>query len=105
MEQVRLSKMLIQISTQELCQRVDLNTETLMEIVEHGIVEPEGERPEQWMFSVEYVFTIRRATRLHRDLGIDWAGVALALDLLEQREQLRRENERLRRRLQRFERS
>ncbi|MCW8194480.1 chaperone modulatory protein CbpM [Proteobacteria bacterium 005FR1] len=95
--------MLIQITTQEVCQRVDLSTETLVEIVEHGIVEPEGEQPEQWMFSVDYVCTIRRATRLHRDLGIDWAGVALVLDLLEERDRLRRENQMLQRRLQRFE--
>jgi chaperone modulatory protein CbpM len=95
--------MLIQITTQELCQRVDLNIDTLVEIVEHGIVEPEGEQPEHWMFSVDYVCTIRRANRLHRDLGIDWAGVALVLDLLEERDRLRRENQMLQRRLQRFE--
>jgi chaperone modulatory protein CbpM len=98
-----VSKMLIEITTQELCQRVDLNPETLVGIVEHGIVEPEGEQPEQWTFSVDYVCTIRRATRLHRDLGIDRAGVAVVLDLLEQRERLRRENEMLQRRLRRFE--
>lgn len=99
--------MLVHITSQEICQRFDLSTDALVEIVEHGIVEPESGypegHPEQWSFDVEYVITLRRATRLHRDLGIDWAGIALVLDLLEEREYLRQENEALQRRLGRFE--
>lgn len=99
--------MLVHITTQELRQRFDLSTEALVEIVEHGIVEPEGgypaDNPEQWSFDIQYVVTLRRAARLHRDLGIDWAGIALVLDLLEERERLRQENEMLQRRLGRFE--
>lgn len=91
------------ITTQELCQRIDLNTETLVEIVEHGIVEPQGAEPEQWTFDLNYLHTVRRAARLHRDLGIDWEGIALVLDLLEERERLRNENRMLQRRLRRFE--
>lgn len=45
---------------------------------------------------------VRRATRLHRDLELDWAAVALVENLIEEREQLIMENEVLTQRLQRF---
>ncbi|MEX1034231.1 MAG: chaperone modulator CbpM [Cellvibrionaceae bacterium] len=95
--------MLVHITTQELCQRIDLSEETLEEIVEHGIVEPRGEKPEEWTFDIDYVWVVRRAARLHRDLGIDWAGIALVLELLNERERLVEENRMLQRRLRRFE--
>jgi chaperone modulatory protein CbpM len=40
---------------------------------------------------------------LQSDLQIDWAGVALALQLIDELEQLRAENSHLRRRLSRLE--
>jgi len=46
---------------------------------------------------------IARATRLRRDLEINWEGVALALELLDEVQALRRENHALLRRLKRFE--
>jgi chaperone modulatory protein CbpM len=49
------------------------------------------------------VAQITRAVRLHRELQVDWAGIALALELLNELEGLRRENETLRRRLERLE--
>lgn len=54
------------------------------------------------------VSTRRRCTccaapeRLRRELALDWAGVAVALDLLGEVERLRLENRHLRRRLGRF---
>ncbi len=45
---------------------------------------------------------VTRAARLHRDLAMDWSGVALALELSEENRRLRRENAALRRRLERF---
>ena len=45
----------------------------------------------------------KRARRLQGELQIEWAGIALALQLLDELEQLRAENSQLRRRLSRFE--
>ena len=92
------------IRADELCQRVSLSVTELHEIVAHGIVEPCEVRNEEWMFAPEVLATLTRATRLHRDLHIDWPGVALALELLESLEAARRENEALRQRLGRHER-
>lgn len=92
----------LRITLHEFCQRCDLSTEVIVEYVEHGILEPEGDNPEAWRFTTDMVPLTRRANRLHHDLGLNWPGVALALDLLSQRERLRSENENLRQRLRRF---
>ncbi|MNM95603.1 Chaperone modulatory protein CbpM [compost metagenome] len=44
----------------------------------------------------------KRAAKLHHDLQLEWEGVALALELLEEVQQLRSENSMLRQRLGRF---
>ncbi len=95
------------ISVDELCHSCGFSVETLVEIVEYGILEPRGQTPyqqapEQWEFESDVLSVARVALRMKQDLGVNWAGVALALDLLSQREQLYRENERLKRRLSRF---
>lgn len=58
--------------------------------VAEGIVVPLGARPDQWRFSQLSVITIRRANRLERDLGLNLAGVALALELMDEVESLKR---------------
>jgi len=44
----------------------------------------------------------KKACRLPNDLDIDWAGIALAISLLDELERLRQENREWYRRLQRF---
>ncbi len=102
-----MSETVVFISVDELCQSCGLTTDTLVEIVEYGIVEPRGQSPHQqapnqWEFESSVVTVAKTAVRMKNDLGVNWAGVALALDLLSQRAQLYRENERLKRRLSRF---
>ncbi|MFA6111776.1 MAG: chaperone modulator CbpM [Candidatus Latescibacterota bacterium] len=58
-------------------------------MVSEGVVHPSGSRPEEWRFSGVEILRARRALRLQRDLEINLAGVALALDLLEEVEALR----------------
>lgn len=86
----------------ELCHTCNASQEVLIQAIEHGIVEPSGKTPEEWRFDSAMVTAARRAARLHRDLGLDWEGVALALDLLTKVERLQAENEMLHRRLRRF---
>ena len=90
------------LSLNDLHSVTGLQIQTLLNIVEHGIVDPEGSSPKQWLFDRNIIPTIRKAYRLHNDLGIDWAGIALAMDLLNEMDQLRKENRLLRRQLQRF---
>ena len=81
-EQLHLS--LIEIS--DACSR---RTEWVVELVEEGILEPLGEGRDQWRFPGKSLSRANAAMRLQRDLGMNLAGVALALDLLEEIASLR----------------
>lgn len=87
---------------EELCDVAELSSHMILEIVEHGIVEPEGAGPENWVFNTQMIIVTKKAYRLHKDLDIDWPGIALAINLLDELEQLRIENQQLQSRLNRF---
>lgn len=97
------SKIKITVCTSEICQLVEVTEQDMIDIVSHGIIQPHDMQATEWQFDDEVVAEIARATRLRRDLQINWAGVALALELLDEVNTLRRENCELRRRLKRFE--
>ena len=90
------------VDIDELCARLDLSRETVLHIMEHGIIEPLETGGGHWVFDGRVTVRISRAVRLRQDLDMDWSGVALALELLEELESVREENHRLRRRLERF---
>lgn len=74
----------------ELCRICDLSESVLREFVQHGLLEPEtGEKPEAWRFRAEAVRRVQVALRLRRDLEVNAAGAALAVDLLDEIEELR----------------
>ena len=79
----------LELSLAELCQACRISTEEVIKLVEEGIVEPRGRTATDWRFQGVYVHRVYRAVRLHRDLGVNWPGAALALDLLEEIEALR----------------
>ena len=84
------------ISIDEICEVCDLSVEQLGVYVEEGIVEPRGTEKTTWRFSYASLITVKRAKRLENQLGLNAPGVALALDLLGQIDELKR-------RLARFE--
>ncbi len=98
-----MSSLILQLDIHEFCQCAELPQALLLEIIDHGIVEPNGATPEQWLFDANALAIVKHALRLHNELQIEWAGIALALQLLNELEQLRTENSQLRRRLSRFE--
>ncbi|UCE88828.1 MAG: MerR family transcriptional regulator [Pseudomonadota bacterium] len=73
----------------ELCQLCNVRTELVVELVEHGLLEPSGESRESWTFAADAVPLIRMAGRLQRDLEINLAGVTIVMDLLQELEELR----------------
>lgn len=79
----------------ELCRLCQLPAERVTELVEEGILEPLGRDPSGWRFHGVSVCRVRCALRLERDLGVNVAGVALALDLLGEIESLRARLQRL----------
>ncbi len=75
----------------ELCRVCGVHAELVIEMVEEGVLEPRGGAPVEWRFSGSAVTRAQKALTLSRDLRVNWPGAALALDLLEEIERLRRE--------------
>jgi len=76
-------------SLDELCASCGLPREWVIELVEQGILEPEG-HPGHWRFSGAELGRSRRAMRLQRDLELNTEALSLALDLLDEVRYLRR---------------
>ncbi|HVY64145.1 MAG TPA: chaperone modulator CbpM [Gammaproteobacteria bacterium] len=74
----------------ELCSICSVPEDLVVEIVAEGIVEPVGAERAQWRFSGVAVTRIRRVIRLQREFEVNLPGAALALELLEEIERLRR---------------
>ncbi|HUH60010.1 MAG TPA: chaperone modulator CbpM [Candidimonas sp.] len=65
-----------------LAQVSGLGRDSLLALVEAGILQPSNEDPENYCFSVDCIVIARRARRLRDDFDLDSSGVALALNLL-----------------------
>ena len=79
----------VYVSVTEICQACSTRTEWVVDLVEEGILEPFGKDPGDWHFPSDSISRAHTARRLQRDLGINLAGVALALDLLAEVDALR----------------
>jgi len=73
----------------QLCRACGTHADWVISLVEESIIEPSGEEMRHWRFSGASLVRARSALRLQRDLGINLAGIALALDLMEELENLR----------------
>jgi chaperone modulatory protein CbpM len=93
----------LKISLQELCAQEGITETMVIEVVEHGIAEPlAGNELSDWIFESNSVHWMKKAIRLYHDLDIDWVSIAMVIDLLQQKDDLIRENERLKKQLERF---
>ncbi|MBI3524338.1 MAG: MerR family transcriptional regulator [Betaproteobacteria bacterium] len=79
----------LHLTLTELCQACGMAEEHVTTWVFEGVLEPFGQLPQDWQFSGPSLRRARLALRLARDLEINPAGVALALDLLDQITELR----------------
>lgn len=77
------------VDLDELARLCGASGRVLQVLVSEGLIQPEGATPGQWRFSGIAVRRARRALRLRRDLELNLAGTALALDLLDEVETLR----------------
>jgi chaperone modulatory protein CbpM len=72
----------------EFCTLCVIEKENVIDMVEYGILDPQGDA-QAWVFNARAVVRTKKALRLHRDLAINWQGIALILDLLDEIQQLR----------------
>ena len=73
----------------EVCQICEVSAERVIQLVDQGVIEVEGAEPPDWYFGALAFQRLQAALRLERDLGVNPAGAALALDLLEELKRLR----------------
>ncbi len=97
-----MDTVIVYLRLDEICHTCNTSEDVLIQLVDHGIIEPRGDSPEEWRFDSRMVVVAKRAARLRRDLDLEWEGIALALTLLEEVEKLRSENSMLHQRLRRF---
>jgi chaperone modulatory protein CbpM len=83
-------------SFREVCHKYQIPKELLIEMIEQGLFPNQPTEPEQIALDQKALHRIESAFRLHKDLGINLPGVALALELLEEIEKMRNELEILR---------
>jgi len=74
----------------ELCRVCNVHAELVMEMAEEGLIVPLGAQAQEWRFAGIDVRRVQIALRLQRDLGVNVPGAALAVELLEELEELRR---------------
>ena len=77
------------LTLEEFTRVCQAETTWVVELVDEAVLQPEGSERENWRFrsaSLRRALTVRR---LQRDLGVNIAGAALAVELIEELESLR----------------
>jgi len=79
----------IHLTLVELCRVCRVPETQVRTWVGEGVLEPAGRAPEEWRFAGASLRRTRLASRLTRDLDLNPPGVALALELLDEIDELR----------------
>ena len=72
------------LTLRELCDACAVHAEFVIDLVNEGVIEPAGYEKAHWCFSGYSLRRVRTAKHLKRDLGVNLAGIGLALDLLDE---------------------
>jgi hypothetical protein len=83
------------LSSEELAEVSGISVARLERLVSLGVVEPSA--PGASEFTAATAARLRRMLRLHADLGVNFIGAAILVELLERLEQLEAELDRLHR--------
>ncbi|MCF2870388.1 chaperone modulator CbpM [Octadecabacter sp. G9-8] len=86
----RRSDVVDALSLQDLSRFCRSDEAWVIELVEHGVLDPIGGTRSDWKFVGTSIVRAKKARRLSRDHGVNAAGIALVLDLLEERDAARR---------------
>lgn len=89
----QLSGMILEELTEltlfEVGRACSVHADCIVELVQEGVISPSGREPHRWRFNGTHMRRATVALRLQRDLGINYAGAALVLQLLDDIEALR----------------
>lgn len=73
----------------DLCRLCRVPPQFIHDLIDEGILSPQGTTPQNWRFGSVELKRIQISIRLQEDLQVNLPGTALALDLLEEIEELR----------------
>ncbi len=79
----------LRLTLGELSRQAGIEAEQVLAMVEEGIIEPLQEAQDAWSFPTESLYRVTTVIRLQRDLQVNLAGAALALQLLDELTRLR----------------
>jgi chaperone modulatory protein CbpM len=82
-----------ELTLEDLCRACAAQEDIIVELVNEGVIDNlatlQNETPEHWRFTGLHLHRAKVAMRLHRDLGVNFAGAALALQLMDELQTLR----------------
>jgi len=84
-----------ELNLKDLCRACQAHADRIVDLVNEGVLVASGAAPEHWRFDGLQLHRARLALRLENDLGVNMAGAALALDLLDELNMLRTRVDRL----------
>lgn len=90
----------LELSLGDLTRACCVHADFVVELVDEGIIEPVDPASPSWTFRGASLPRLRRALKLQRDLDLNLAGVALALELIQEIDTLRAQLRRLPRELE-----
>lgn len=79
-----------EITVVQLCRRCAVEAEMVERLIAEGIIEPSRQEGDELYFPQSSMKRTRIVMRLRSDLGVNMAGAALALELLERIEDLQK---------------
>lgn len=74
----------VEFTLNDLSRVCRVERQRLVALVEAGVLEPAGDRPDDWRFEGASLRRARTALRLARDFELDEPATALVLDLLDE---------------------
>ena len=81
------------LTLDDLCRGCAVHADIIHELVKEGVVDITthdlNSPMERWRFTGVHLHRAKVAMRLHRDLGVNFAGAALALQLIEELQELK----------------
>ncbi len=82
-----------ELTVSDLCRACSTHTAMIVELVSQGVIEitstAQSLPQEEWRFTGVHLHRAKVAMRLHRDLGVNFAGAALALQLMDELQDVR----------------
>ena len=77
-----------ELTLTDLCRACGAHADIIIELVSEGVIEitsaEQSLSQEHWRFTGVHLLRAKVAMRLHRDLGVNFAGAALALQLMQE---------------------